>query len=76
MQRTKFNRLSTAMDWIAELLRSIGAKPETPVINLSGLSGEIAFSLRGQRWKLTLAEAKPDETIAKLMQAEVRGRVN
>ena len=77
--QAKFNRLSTAMDWVGKLLQSIDATPEPPVINLSELSGEITFILKGHRWKLALKEeAKPeiDDELKRLLEAEARGTLN
>jgi hypothetical protein len=75
--QTRFKHLENAMDWVAELLSSIDAEPERPIINLSQVSGEIAFVYNKRRWKLTIQEeAKPalDAELSKLMEAEAQGR--
>jgi hypothetical protein len=60
---TKFNRLSSAMQWIEKLLQHIGAKTEPTLINVSEHSAEIAFTRDGQRWKVILKEeAKPEQS--------------
>ena len=61
MHRT-FARLNEAMERAANLLRSIGAQPEQPLINLSKLRGEIGFVFDKRRWKLTLKEEPKDRT--------------
>jgi hypothetical protein len=68
---TKFNRLSSATQWIDKLLQHIGAKTEPTLINVSEHSAEIAFTRDGQRWKVILKEEE-----AKQGNQLLQGRLN
>lgn len=59
LMHRKFARLTEAMNRAVEILKSVGATPEQPLINLSAQRAEIGFVFDNRRWLLTLKEQEP-----------------